>query len=193
MKQLAKEGIKGNIGIMFITYLVFGLISGTLIGSLFAPAMILGINLMCIGMAQGTKPALGDLFKRANAFGKALWLAIITGFFTMLWMMLLYVPGIIKAISYSMGSYILAENPELTAREALNESKRIMNGHKMDFFILMLSFIPWFLLCGVTFGIAYIYVFPYMSVTIAQFYTAIKGGPAPEAAAAPPAEGSNEN
>ena len=174
LKKLAKGQIKGNIGTLFLCYLVFSLICGTLIGGLFAPAMTIGLCLIYLGMINGTKPGVGDLFKKADLFGKALWLTIITGFFIMLWSMLLWVPGIIKAISYSMGPFILAEHPDYTASKALNESKRIMKGHKMDFFVLSLSFIPWFLLCGITFGIAMIYVYPYYNTTLANFYNAIK-------------------
>ena len=62
----------------------------------------------------------------------------------------------------------------MTAREAIRESKEIMNGHKMDFFVLSLSFIPWILLVYVTLGIASIYVMPYMQLTYTNFYHNIK-------------------
>lgn len=88
--------------------------------------------------------------------------------------MLLVIPGIIKGLSYSMATYILADHPEMTARQALNESKRIMDGHKMDLFLLELSFIGWLLLVGITCGIAIIYVGPYMNATMVNFYNSIK-------------------
>jgi len=177
MKQMARSQIKGNIGILFAIVLVMGLISATLVGGLFYPAMNVGLCLIYIGIAYGQKPSLGDLFKRANTFGKALWLSIITGFFTMLWTYLLFIPGIIKALSYSMGPYIMAEHPDWTARQCLNESKRIMKGNIGKLFVLQLSFILWYMLCGITFGIAYIYVLPYVTTTVAHFYNAIKGTP----------------
>ena len=177
LKAMAKSQIKGSIGTLFLCYLLMSLICGTIIGSLLMPAIYLGFCLMYISMTNGVKPAVGDMFKRVGAFGKALWLSIITGFFVMLWSLLLYVPGIIKGLSYSMGPYILSEHPEYTARQALNESKRIMSGHKMELFVMMLSFIPWFLLCGITLGFGYIYVVPYVSATVANFYNAIKSNP----------------
>ena len=73
-----------------------------------------------------------------------------------------------------MSFYILADNPELTAREALSKSKEMMNGHKWDLFVLQLSFFWWYLLVGITFGIAAIYVTPYISATTANFYNSIK-------------------
>jgi len=174
LKSLAREQIKGNIGILFILFLVMGLITGTAIGGLFAPAMNVGMCLVYIGLAAGNKPGIGDLFKRMDIFGKALWLMIITGFFTMLWSLLLFIPGIIKGLSYSMAPYVLAEHPDWTARQCLDESKRIMAGKVGDLFILQLSFIPWFLLCVVTGGIAFIYVLPYVCAATARFYQAVQ-------------------
>jgi len=174
LKQMAKEQISGNIGMLFIIAIVMGLIAGTVIGSFFAPAMNVGLCLIYIEMTKGNRPSIVDLFNRANTFGKALWLSIITGFFTMLWTILLIIPGIIKALSYSMGPYIMAEHPDWTARECLNESKRIMKGNKGRLFILQLSFILWGLLCVITVGLAGIYVIPYVYATIANFYRDIK-------------------
>lgn len=73
-----------------------------------------------------------------------------------------------------MSFYILADNPDMTAGEALKESMRITKGHKGQLFVLGLSFIPWYLLGMITFGIAFIYVVPYISTTIANFYKELK-------------------
>ena len=79
-----------------------------------------------------------------------------------------------------MAPYILAENPTMKAREALNESKLIMKGQKMRLFVLYLSFILWSLLGMVTCCIAYIYVGPYIQATITNFYHDIKQKPEAE-------------
>ena len=73
-----------------------------------------------------------------------------------------------------MGMYILAEHPEMTSMEALNESKRIMVGHKGELFILYLSFIGWALLAAPTFGLIYIWLIPYVRMTTTNFYNSIK-------------------
>ena len=177
IKFAAKTQIKGNIGMLFLCALIIGLIAGTGIGAIFAPALSIGMIMIYLALARGEKPQVGDIFKGINIFGKALWLNIITGFFVILWTYLLIVPGIIKAISYSLAPYILAENPNMTAREALRESKRITQGHKMDLFVLSLSFFWWIMLITITFGIAAIYVGPYMSASMANAYNAIKGQP----------------
>jgi len=88
--------------------------------------------------------------------------------------LLLVIPGIVKGFSYSMAIYILAENPEITATQALDESQRMMYGHRLELFILHLSFLPWLFLTGVTFGIAGIYVIPYMQATLTNYYNALK-------------------
>ena len=69
-----------------------------------------------------------------------------------------------------MSFYILADHPEITVREAMNESKRMTQGHKMDLFILQLSFIGWGILATLTFGIGYFWLIPYMQVTMANTY-----------------------
>ena len=177
LKAAAKNQIRGNIGILFVCTLVIGLVTSvaSVVSWLVYPAFAISSVLIYLGMTAGKKPQVADVFTGFNVFGKAFWLSFLTGLFTMLWMCLLWVPGIIKAISYSMAPYILAENPNLTARQALNESKRITNGVKMDLFVLQLSYIGWALLCAVTFGIALIYVGPYMQATMANAYLAIKG------------------
>ena len=99
----------------------------------------------------------------------------------MLWSLLFVIPGIIKGYSYSMAFYILAENPDMTAKEAITESREIMNGHKWELFVLGLSFILWAFAIVFTLGIAAIYVEPYMQLTIANFYHNIKRQPVAEA------------
>lgn len=84
------------------------------------------------------------------------------------------IPGIIKSISYSMSMYILAENKGKAAHECIAESKAMTEGHKMELFVLSLSFIGWGLLCGITFGIAAIWVIPYMQATFTNAYYSLK-------------------
>lgn len=77
---------------------------------------------------------------------------------------------------YNLSYYVAVDNSanDLVAKDCLQTCKAMMKGHKMDFFVLSLSFIGWFLLTGITFGIAGIYVIPYYQLTIANFYNEIK-------------------
>ena len=103
--------------------------------------------------------------------GGMLWMAL----FIFLWMLLFIIPGIIKALAYSMTPYILADCPNVTAREALKLSMRMTNGHKMDLFVLGLSFIGWFILGALTLHIlTVVFVLPYMYTTYAGFYTELR-------------------
>ncbi|MHC9536721.1 DUF975 family protein [Dellaglioa sp. BT-FLS60] len=114
-------------------------------------------------------------------FLSTIWTAIVKYFFTTLWALLLWVPGIIKKYSYSQVYLInkdLAENPnhpELTARQKLKLSAKLMKGHKFDLFVLELSFLGWNLLSTITFGISTIWVLPYQSTTYVAFYRDLAG------------------
>ena len=147
-----------------------------IISFLIFPAFKLGLSRIYLNLSKEEAPSFDKFLSGVSSvsFRRVWWLQILIDFFTFLWTLLLIVPGIIKYISYSMSYYILAENPEITALETLNRSKRLMDGHKMDYFVLMLSFFWWYLLAALTFGIAYIYVSPYVSAAQANFYRDIK-------------------
>ena len=94
--------------------------------------------------------------------------------YTFLWTLLFIIPGIIKTISYSQVPFILKDNPNLKYNQAIELSMEMMEGHKMQYFILVLSFIGWFLLVIVTFGIATLWVTPYFTATLAHYYEYVK-------------------
>ena len=94
--------------------------------------------------------------------------------FTFLWTLLFIIPGIIKAFAYAMTPYILKDYPELSANQAINLSRKMMKGHKLDLFILQLSFIGWGILTLFTAGIGTLWLMPYMMTTQAAFYQDIK-------------------
>ncbi|MBQ2764896.1 MAG: DUF975 family protein [Firmicutes bacterium] len=117
-----------------------------------------------------------------RAFTKGVYGRVTFGYFMMtlfitLWSFLFIIPGIIKSFSYAMMPYIMMDNPNKTWKEALEESKQMMNGHKWDFFVLVMSFFGWLLLVGLTWGILVVYVGPYMQQAQANFYRALKGEP----------------
>lgn len=103
---------------------------------------------------------------------------IITGLlytvFVMLWSLLFVIPGIIKAISYSMAFFIKAENPDISPSDAIKESMRMMNGHKWEYFCLQLSFIGWYIIGALSFGIGTLWVSAYNQTANAIFYDKVK-------------------
>lgn len=119
---------------------------------------------------------VGGVFDAFNSpyYGKSIGLYLLTMIFTFLWTLLLIVPGIIKSLSYALAPYILAENPELTANEAINRSMEMMNGHKMDLFLMVLGYAGFALLSLLALGIPLLWLYPYYQVVIAKFYEEVK-------------------
>jgi len=113
------------------------------------PVLNLALVKVCLKTTRNQNFTIREFFKNVTnnaSYGKTVWLGILLDIFVLLWSVLLIIPGIIKSISYSMSYYILADNPSITAKEAIKESERIMKGHKWDFFVLGLSFVGWFFL-----------------------------------------------
>ena len=101
---------------------------------------------------------------------------MLVGLYTLLWSLLLIIPGLIKSYSYAMTPYIMAEKPDMSVNDAITKSRQIMNGHKWQLFCLDLSFTGWMLLSMVTLGLGLIYVWPYYNAARAAFYREIKKG-----------------
>ena len=92
-----------------------------------------------------------------------------------LWSLLFIVPGIVKYYEYSMIPYILSEDPNISRQEAFIKSKKLMSGNKWRAFVLTLSFIPWYILGALTFGVVSLfYVQPYQQLTSAALYEELK-------------------
>ena len=137
------------------------------------PVMI-GLLYSFYGLFRDRKiPEVSDLFLPFQQFKRMFVCYILVYVYTFLWTLLLIVPGIIKGLSYSMTFYILRDRPELTPSQAIDESMRMMEGHKADLFILMLSFIGWAILATIT-VIGLIWFIPYVYTASAAFYERLK-------------------
>lgn len=187
LKEKAKQQIKGKIGILFLITLIIGAISavaGAILGAIpggsiiasviITPAFSLSMVRVYFALIAGKELKATDAFTGFDDFWSAFKVTFLVGLFTFLWSLLFVIPGIIKSYSYSMSMYILAENKGKPALECINESKAMTEGHKMDLFVLSLSFIGWALLGTITFGIAYIWVLPYMQATFTNAYLSLK-------------------
>lgn len=184
LKAAAKKQIKGKIGILFLISLVIGLIvsalgcipvAGQIAAMLLGSAFALATIDIYLGVTEGRKPELKDIFSQLKNTLPAFCTQFLAGLFICLWSLLLVIPGIIKTCSYSQAMYILADNPGISPKEAIQKSKEMMEGHKMEYFILSLSFFGWALLGAFTMGILYIWLLPYMQATFANYYKALKG------------------
>ena len=135
-----------------------------------------GLNYLFLKQARDHQPMdLGDMFKGFSSdFGQNLLIGLMTAIFTALWSLLLIVPGIVKVYSYSMVYYIKADHPEYDWRQCIAESQAMMNGHKMDLFIMDLSFIGWMIVGSLCLGVGTLWVSAYMEAAHAHFYESIQ-------------------
>lgn len=119
----------------------------------------------------------GQLFYafQSGYYKKIVLTLFLRNLFNGLWYLLLIVPGIVKAYEYRMIPYLLADNPEIDRQEAFRISREMMDGQKMNAFVLDLSFIGWNILSAITFGLAGIfYSNPYKNATDAELYLELK-------------------
>jgi uncharacterized membrane protein len=184
LKSSAKEQIKGKIGILFLISLLASLIAGavsavplvgTIAGMLLSGAFSLAMIQIYMNLGYGRRPEVGDLFSQMSNILPAFCTQFLVGLFTFLWSLLLFVPGIIMGCAYSQAMYILADDPGIGPMEAIRRSKEMMEGHKMEYFVLCLSFYGWALLGAFTLGILYIWLIPYMQATLTNYYKYLKG------------------
>ena len=122
------------------------------------------------------KLAVKGMFKgfKRPYYGKSIGLFLLTTIFTLLWTLLLIIPGIIKSLAYSLAPYILADNPEISANEALNQSVKMMKGYKMRLFLMWLGYTGFALLSILALGIPLLWLYPYYQAVLAKFYEDVK-------------------
>ena len=147
---------------------IFGV--GAIINLLITGSLMIAFAYVSKKVHRGENVITDDLFYGFNDFGNSFVLYLLVSIYTFLWSLLFIIPGIVKAVSYSMVYYIKNDNPDYTPSQCIEESKRIMEGHKMDAFLLMLSYIGWIILSCFTFGILLIWVLPKMYISLYLFY-----------------------
>ncbi len=188
LRNQAYEALRGKWTPAVVTSLVFCILLGVAVSLsrvnalLYLIAYLGGASIVAIGMlyacwdlfTKGTLPEAGALFAPFKQYARTVGAVLLVFVYTLLWTLLLVIPGIIKAYSYSMTFSILRENPEMTAGDAITASQKMMDGHKMDLFLLSLSFIGWAILASITFGIGYLWLIPYIYTAYAAFYETLK-------------------
>ena len=186
-RAAALAKIRGNWTPLVLAMLVFMAVCGITGATTFAAALVAIFVLMPIEVGlynsflafdrdQTQTGIVEGMFKRAftgEYLHRVLGMFLVE-LFVSLWTLLFIIPGIIKALAYSMTPFILEEKPELSAYDAIKYSEKLMKGHKTELFLLYLSFIGWAILCLFTFGIGYLWLAPYMYVTFCEFYEDLK-------------------
>lgn len=124
---------------------------------------------------RGFSPDWKSVYKEGfDRYWDYLVVGLVTSLIIGVWFLLLIVPGIIAALSYSQVYYVLHDNPQVGCKRAREISSALTDGCKWDLFVLELSFIGWWLLVALTAGIAFIYVWPYYQTTKAMYYENLK-------------------
>lgn len=148
----------------------------TLLSIFIVAPIAFGLQIALLKFFRGDKEnTIQKMFDVFHYYGKVLGVVLLNLLYIFLWMLLLIIPGIIKAYSYAMSYYILNDNPEIGAEEAICRSMEMMRGNKWKLFCLDLSFIGWFLLGILTLGIGLLWVEPYWLTARAAFYEEVKG------------------
>lgn len=189
-KDRAIASLEGKWGDAAIVTLIYMLITGgvglimnftvfrnaSLLWTLATIQMTWGFVIIFLNVVRGQeKIVLDQLFDgyRGN-WSRILITMLLKMVYTVLWSLLLIVPGIIKGYSYAMTEYILKDDPEITENAAIEKSMQMMEGYKMKLFLLDLSFIGWILLCILSCGIGYLFLLPYIYTARAHFYEDLK-------------------
>lgn len=136
---------------------------------------MLGIVAIFLKVYRGEDFVIDELFYGFREFQRALVAYLLVALYTLLWMLLLIVPGIIAAIGYSQVFFIMSEDKSIPADAAMRQSKEMMMGHKTDYFLLQLSFLGWGLLSILTLGIGLLWLMSYVQTSNTIFYHRIKG------------------
>jgi len=179
-KAILGNNIFGNTWLMMLlVFLIYTVIIGAasnivppVATMLVTGPLMFGVSYVLLNKVRTEESIdIGNLFKGFNNdFGQNILLGFLMSLFIALWSLLFVIPGIVKSYSYMMVPYILAENDDLDKDRVFEMSRDMMNGHKMEAFVLELSFLGWTLLGALTAGVLNIvYVNPYIHATMAEF------------------------
>ena len=126
-------------------------------------------------LAKGDGNMLSNEFKIGfSAWLHKFWTYFLRSVCIFLWSLLLIVPGIVKALAYDMADFIMVEEPNLSAYQAIKKSEVITKGHKNQLFGMYLGMLGWYLLSVLTLGLGFLWLLPYVNTTRAAFYEALK-------------------
>jgi uncharacterized membrane protein len=184
LRQQALNSLNGKWGIAIGGSLLYTVITslssnipfiGIVASLILTGPFLLGFSKFILAISRNNEPRIEQLFEGFSDFSRAMTAYLKMILQIILWSLLLIVPGVIAALSYSMTFYILADDQFISASDALKKSKSMMDGRKMDLFLMSLSFIGWALLCILTLGIGLLWLIPYINVSSAKFYQELKG------------------
>ncbi len=190
LMRASREALRGKWGMAILTFFIYALLtttSGTMrthgsyltisstLTLIIGGPLALGAAIFSLSIARGKEARLEEIFQGFNNFGTALVTYLLLLLYIFLWTLLIIVPGIIAALGYSLTFYILADDPNIKPQDALKKSKSMMDGYKEKLFYLWLRFLLLAILCILTLGIGFLWLIPYVHVTMAKFYDDVRG------------------
>lgn len=197
LKKWAKEKIKGHIVELLIPILVASILTTLTIGQtvttstdggfsykveggvnlgFFFYFVTVGLTYFMVRFINDENHEFKDLFRFFKDYVRIFVVNLLQCIFVVLWSILLIVPGIMKAFSYALVPFLLADDKynDLSYTAVLKKSEEMMKGHRMDYFVFYLSFFGWFLLALCTFGLLLIWLAPYFETARVKFLNDIK-------------------
>jgi uncharacterized membrane protein len=167
------------VGVSFIYLIILVVLNiipsiGWLAAIIISGPLMLGFVIFFLSLARGQEVKVGTMFEGFPHFTDALLTYLIMMVFIVLWTLLLIIPGIMKFFSYAMTFFIMADDTSINGTAAITKSKEMMQGHRMKLFYLACRFIGWMLLCILTLGIGFLWLWPYVTTTMANFYDDIR-------------------
>jgi uncharacterized membrane protein len=188
LRQQALDTLKGQWGLPIGTFLLYGIVvgvigaiplAGPLTSLIITGPFSLGLAIFSLSVSRKTNPQLEQIFQGFNNFTNALVAYLLMVLYILLWSLLLIIPGIIAALSYAMVFFIIADEPAIKPADALRKSKAMMEGNKTKLFLMILVFMLLAIACVFTLFIGFLWLSPFMQVTMAKFYDDIKDNSAP--------------
>ncbi|NLN80823.1 MAG: DUF975 family protein [Erysipelotrichia bacterium] len=182
--RIADEKLTGKGNLSALVYLIYSLIIGALSSMAGVGLLLLG-GPVHLGLANyiydvyhGENVDVVTLFKPFNKdILKSIILGAVSAIYIALWSLLFVIPGIIKMYSYSMIYFIQLENLDMHYEEVITKSRKIMKGNKGRLFCIHLSYIGWFILSALTFGILLFWVMPKVQMAKYELYRQISFDP----------------
>jgi len=183
LTRRARESLAGNWGLAISTLLIYAFIMlcinlipvvGWFIALFIGGPFALGYVYFNLALTRQDSPKVEMIFSGFKFLDSSIIANILIAIFTFLWLLCLIVPGLIAMYAYSMTFYILADNPNMAANDAITASKTMMKGHKFRLLCLNFRFFGWILLSILTFGIGFIWTWPYLVASYAHFYQDLK-------------------
>ncbi len=195
IKEFAKQKIKGNMWKILVACVVIAIISGafttttvqwdgeriktttnlvSILGNMLVFILEIGLTTYMVNFITDKKYEFKQIFSKFKNWKQILVVYWHQTVMVFLYTLLLIIPGLIKSFAYALVPYILADDNEMTSTEILKLSEDMMNGHKMDLFVLMLSFLGWHLLAIFTLGLLELWIIPYQTTATTKFLNDIK-------------------